>query len=69
MLGLMPSKHDEPIVDEGLDLDYDELDRRMDAVRRGLAIVIPWEEARRELLPERGDFSAAQRRPEEQRRT
>jgi putative addiction module component (TIGR02574 family) len=34
------------------DLDYDELDRRMDAVRRGTAGIIPWDEARRQILSE-----------------
>jgi putative addiction module component (TIGR02574 family) len=33
-----------------LDLDYDELDRRMESVRQGTAAVIPWDEARRQLL-------------------
>jgi putative addiction module component (TIGR02574 family) len=33
-----------------LDLDYDELDRRMEAVRRGTAVTIPWDEARKQLL-------------------
>jgi putative addiction module component (TIGR02574 family) len=32
-----------------LDLDYDELDRRMESVRQGTATVIPWEEARKQL--------------------
>jgi hypothetical protein len=35
------------------DLDYDELDRRMEAVRRGTAAVIPWDEARRQILSEK----------------
>jgi hypothetical protein len=34
-----------------LDLDYDELDKRMEAVRRGTAVLIPWDEARRQILP------------------
>jgi len=33
-----------------LDLDYDELDRRMQSVRDGTATLVPWEEARKELL-------------------
>jgi putative addiction module component (TIGR02574 family) len=35
------------------DLDYYELDRRMEAVRRGTAVVIPWDEARREILSDK----------------
>jgi hypothetical protein len=34
-----------------LDFDYDELDKRMEAVRRGTAVLIPWDEARRQILP------------------
>ena len=34
-----------------VDLDYDELDRRMEAVRRGTAVVVSWEEARGQILP------------------
>ena len=34
-----------------LDLDYDELDKRKEAVRRGTAVLIPWDEARRQILP------------------
>jgi hypothetical protein len=34
-----------------LDLDYGELDKRMEAVRRGTAVLIPWDEARRQILP------------------
>ena len=33
-----------------LDLDYDELDRRMESVRRGTADVVSWDEARKQLL-------------------
>jgi putative addiction module component (TIGR02574 family) len=33
-----------------LDLDYDELDRRMNDVRQGTAVVVPWDEARKQLL-------------------
>jgi len=33
-----------------LDLDYDELDRRMESVRNGTAVLVPWEEARKQLL-------------------
>jgi len=33
-----------------LDLDYDALDRRMEAVRQGTATVVPWDEARKQLL-------------------
>ena len=36
-----------------LDLDYDELDKRMEAVRRGTAVLIPWDEARRQILADR----------------
>jgi hypothetical protein len=36
-----------------LDLDYDELDKRMEAVRQGTAVLIPWDEARRQILPDR----------------
>jgi putative addiction module component (TIGR02574 family) len=32
------------------DLDYDELDRRMESVRSGTAVLVPWEEARKQLL-------------------
>jgi putative addiction module component (TIGR02574 family) len=35
---------------EELDLDYDELDRRMQSVRDGTATLVPWEEARKQLL-------------------
>jgi hypothetical protein len=35
------------------ELDYDEFDRRMEAVRRGTAAVIPWDEARRQILSEK----------------
>ncbi|HMJ52967.1 MAG TPA: addiction module protein [Polyangiaceae bacterium] len=35
------------------DLDYDDLDRRMEAVRRGTAVVIPWDEARKQILSEK----------------
>jgi putative addiction module component (TIGR02574 family) len=35
---------------EELDLDYDELDRRMASVRDGSAELVPWEEARKQLL-------------------
>jgi putative addiction module component (TIGR02574 family) len=31
-------------------VDYDELDRRMESVRHGSATLIPWEEARKQLL-------------------
>ena len=33
-----------------LDVDYDELDRRMESVRDGSAMLVPWEEARKQLL-------------------
>ena len=36
-----------------LDLDYDELDRRMEGVRSGTAVLIPWDEARRQILPDK----------------
>jgi putative addiction module component (TIGR02574 family) len=32
------------------DVDYDELDRRMQSVKDGTAELVPWEEARKELL-------------------
>ncbi len=32
------------------DVDYDELDRRMESVRDGTATLVPWEEARKQLL-------------------
>jgi putative addiction module component (TIGR02574 family) len=32
------------------DVDYDELDRRMESVRNGTAVLVPWEEARKQLL-------------------
>jgi hypothetical protein len=32
------------------DVDYDELDRRMGSVRNGSAVLVPWEEARKDLL-------------------
>jgi putative addiction module component (TIGR02574 family) len=35
-----------------LDVDYEELDRRLEAVRAGRATPIPWEEARKQLLSE-----------------
>ena len=35
---------------DDLDIDYDELDRRMQSVRDGTATLTPWEEARKELL-------------------
>jgi putative addiction module component (TIGR02574 family) len=35
------------------DLEYDELDRRMEGFRRGTAAVIPWDEARRQILSEK----------------
>ena len=35
---------------EELELDYDELDRRMASVRDGSAELVPWEEARKQLL-------------------
>jgi len=35
------------------DLDYDELDRRIEAVRSGTAVVIPWDEARRQILSDK----------------
>lgn len=31
-------------------LDYEELDRRMESVRDGTATLVPWEEARKQLL-------------------
>ena len=33
-----------------VDLDYEELDRRMESVRDGSALLVPWEEARKQLL-------------------
>ena len=36
-----------------LDLDYNELDKRTEAVRRGTAVVIPWDEARRQILTDK----------------
>jgi putative addiction module component (TIGR02574 family) len=38
--------------DDDVDIDYDELDRRMMSVRDGSAVLVPWEEARRQLLGE-----------------
>jgi putative addiction module component (TIGR02574 family) len=35
---------------DDLDLDYEELDRRMESVREGMATLVPWEQARKELL-------------------
>jgi hypothetical protein len=32
------------------DVDYDELDCRMESVRNGSAVLVPWEEARKDLL-------------------
>jgi putative addiction module component (TIGR02574 family) len=37
-------------VGDELDLDYDELDRRMASVGDGSADLVPWEEARKQLL-------------------
>lgn len=37
---------------DDLDLDYEDLDRRMDGVRDGTAELIPWSEARKNLLGE-----------------
>jgi hypothetical protein len=34
------------------DVDYDELDRRMQSVRDGTATLVSWEEARKQLLPD-----------------
>ena len=33
-------------------VDYDELDCRMQSVRDGTATLVPWEEARKQLLPD-----------------
>jgi hypothetical protein len=33
-----------------LDVDYDELDRRMESIRDRSAMLVPWEEARKQLL-------------------
>jgi putative addiction module component (TIGR02574 family) len=33
-----------------LDIDHDDLDRRMQSVRDGSATLVPWEEARKELF-------------------
>jgi putative addiction module component (TIGR02574 family) len=33
-----------------LDVDYDDLDRRMESVHDGSAMLVPWEEARKQLL-------------------
>jgi putative addiction module component (TIGR02574 family) len=38
---------------DGCDLNYDELDRRMEAVRSDGAVVIPWDEARRQILADK----------------
>jgi putative addiction module component (TIGR02574 family) len=38
--------------DDDVEVDYGELDRRMGGVRDGSAEVVPWEEARRQLLGE-----------------
>jgi putative addiction module component (TIGR02574 family) len=40
----------EPSESDDFDLDYDDLDRRMESVRNGTAVLIPWEEARKQLL-------------------
>jgi hypothetical protein len=32
------------------DVEYDELDRRMESVRNGTAVLAPWEERRKQLL-------------------
>jgi hypothetical protein len=37
---------------DDVDLDYDALDRRMESVRNGTAVLVPWEEARKQLLGE-----------------
>jgi hypothetical protein len=36
-----------------LEIEYDELDRRMESVRDGSATLVPWEEARKELLADK----------------
>jgi putative addiction module component (TIGR02574 family) len=36
-----------------LDVDYDELDRRMNDVRQGTAVLVPWDEARKQLLSDK----------------
>jgi len=33
-----------------LDIDYEELERRLESVRDGTATLVPWEEARKALL-------------------
>jgi putative addiction module component (TIGR02574 family) len=40
----------EQTAGDDTDLDYDELDRRMESVRNGTAVLVPWEEARKQLL-------------------
>jgi putative addiction module component (TIGR02574 family) len=37
---------------DDVDVDYVELDRRMESVRDGSAVLVPWEEVRRQLLGE-----------------
>jgi len=37
---------------DDLGLDYEDLDRRMESVRNGTAVLVPWEEARKQLLGE-----------------
>jgi hypothetical protein len=34
------------------EVDYEKLDRRMESVRDGSAVLVPWEEARKQLLGE-----------------
>ena len=38
------------LPEEPHSVDYDELDRRMQSVRDGTATLVPWEEARKQLL-------------------
>jgi hypothetical protein len=42
-----------------LDIDYDDLDRRMDEVRRGSAVLVPWIEARRQILRDQQETAGA----------
>jgi len=34
---------------DDLDIDYDELDRRMEQISQGEAVLVPWDEVRKQL--------------------
>lgn len=44
-----------PQSDDGddLDVDYDELDRRMEQIRQGKGVLVPWDEVRKQLHPDK----------------